>query len=262
MIKGSVNCVSLVDKSQVEKHFGHSAATYRQGAQLQRLVGTRLLDLLQSDSDGICLDLGCGPGLFSESLNRKFPTLLSLDLSLDMLKQNVRAHNRVRVDGHALPFCNESVDAVFSSLMVQWCDFERVIGQIYGALKPGGQAVISTLITGTLFELASAWSKVNDDRHIHDYLDLEYIKHKVSALPWSQQSMSTETQVFWFDNAKALAKELKSLGANYVEKRSQKGLLTKSKWMAMEAAYAQRFIDPGQNKVPATYQILYINLVK
>lgn len=259
--------------SQIQKHFSDSAQTYVKRAQLQQRVGQTLFNklklgkaatsLINRDNKGnICVDLGCGPGLFTPLLNQEFETVIALDLANDMLKVNDVAKAKVQANSHALPFLPQSVDVFYSSLMVQWCDLHQVLDQVYNALKPNGKAVIATLLDGTLFELEQAWSKVDSDKHIHEYLSVEQLTSTVQNRSWRQIQLTQQAEVFWFSNARMLAKELKSLGANFVQNRQNKGLVTKNTWQQMESAYKDAFYNPQQQGIPATYQVMYLELTK
>lgn len=265
--------------NKIQKHFSDSAQTYVKGAQLQHRVGQTLFTKLMTGLDNsnittkahsnitqqrnlTCVDLGCGPGLFTSVLNQTFKTVLSLDLASDMLQANDSAKSKIQANSHALPFLTESVDVFYSSLMVQWCDLEQVLQQVYSALKPNGKAVIATLVDGTLFELEHAWSKVDKDTHIHEYLSAEQVSSVAQNMPWNQTRLTLNTEIFWFANARMLAKELKCLGANFVQERKNKGLVTKNTWQKMEGAYQNSFYNAQQQAIPASYKVMYLELTK
>jgi malonyl-CoA O-methyltransferase len=126
-------------------------------------------------------------------------------------------------------------------------------------LRPGGKAIISTLVKGTLFEFEQAWLKVDNDKHIHDYLSTDDINSLLAQQAWSDSRCTETSKVFYFDSPRALAKELKALGANLVQGKQKKGMMTKTKWQLMEAEYA-RYAD--KKGYPATYQLLYLELTK
>lgn len=245
---------------QVNKHFTHSAQTYHCGAQLQKLVGKKLLSLLP-DKTGITLDLGCGPGLFTAELGQRSSNLYSLDLSPEMLKQHCKSSSKINADSHALPFRCDSFDNVFSSLMIQWCELDTVLQEVVRVLKPGGKAVISTLVSGTLLELKQAWAQLDDDEHIHQYLTFNNVENCISKLLTTSSSVTQQAMVLRFDSVYLLAKELKQLGANFVKDRKNKGLVTKSKWQRLEQSYQTLFGDQS-GKVPATYEVVFIELTK
>ncbi len=252
---------SQIKTNKVEQHFAHSANTYSQGAQLQQIVAAQLLAKLPAEQQEVALDLGCGPGLFTKQLKQRSQTLVSLDLSSEMLGK-VANNTKIRANSHALPFHHSSFDLVFSSLMIQWCDFEKVLEEIYTTLKPGGSAYISTLIKGSLGELEQAWAEVDNDEHVHQYLTIEQLISQVNKGRWSSIEIEQSTQTLWFDNVKALAKELKLLGANYVQGRKNKGLITKSKWQTMEQAYRLKYYNEEKQAIPASYQVVLFELRK
>lgn len=62
---------------------------------------------------GACLELGSGTGQFTRLLASVFPTVISVDLSEEMLRQaNGRSPARVRADASALPVADASIAAV------------------------------------------------------------------------------------------------------------------------------------------------------
>ena len=61
---------------------------------------------------------------------------------------------RVCADAYALPLAAGSVDLVYSSLMLQWCDRpDRVFDQLARVLKPAGVFVFASFGPDTLHEL-------------------------------------------------------------------------------------------------------------
>ncbi|GAB2992535.1 methyltransferase domain-containing protein [Psychrosphaera aestuarii] len=265
---------STIPTQKVAYHFGNSALTYRNKAQLQLETGQLLINALQenlrADIKSRCardaikwgLDLGCGPGLFQPQLNSLPGELISFDLSKPMLNTNPALNNKVCGDSHSLPIQTNSIDWVFSNLMVQWCDFDTVITEVDRVLKPGGTAVISTLLPGSLYELEAAWAHVDSDRHIHQYQKSNDIEQSLLRLSAADIQSCQYELVYWYTDAMSLAKELKSLGANIVSNRGQKGLIGKRKWQLMEHHYRDLFANKGTNLVPATYRVKTIVINK
>lgn len=261
------NFESCIEKAEtlstkVKAHFSHSATTYKINPQLQKIVGEHLLTQLPRDKQTMCLDLGSGPGLFTKALQQNSTHLVSADISQDMLKMNENAEHKLQVDAHNLPINANQFDIVFSSLMIQWCDLDKVLAEVYRVLKPGGKAVISTLVQGSLYELQQAWAKVDQDEHIHHYQHMQSLTKVVNQTKWQRIELQRQQHTFWFESVSALAKELKSLGANYVQGKKRKGLMAKSKWLEMEKQYQTLFACSESNQIPASYQVVYMELVK
>lgn len=246
----------------VAKCFGASAHSYHQKATLQQELGHELLGLMEGVCAKTILDLGCGPGLFFHQLKSMSEHVISMDLAYSMLKQNSSNQVKVQCDSQAIAIQDDAVDLVFSNLMIQWCDFKTVLDEIHRVLKPGGVAVISTLLPGSLFELETAWQSVDDDNHVHQYQPLDQLINAIKNKQWRYTQYTQKEFVYYYDNAIGLARELKSLGANHVQGRQRSSLMSKGAWNKMEAAYKAQFSHKQTDKISATYKALTIRVQK
>lgn len=132
----------LPDKRQVAASFSRAAASYDSVAELQRDVGTQLMNRLPADfRPARWLDLGCGTGYFTRALAERFGEGLALDIAEGMLNHARPlggATHFIAGDAERLPLQDSTCDLIFSSLAVQWCaDFEAVLGEAFRVLKPG-----------------------------------------------------------------------------------------------------------------------------
>ncbi|MFC6669643.1 methyltransferase domain-containing protein [Marinobacterium aestuariivivens] len=136
---------ALLDKHRIAESFSRAAVSYDDAAELQRQVGHRLLELIPPSEPGTLLDLGSGTGYFTPLLRSRFPgsTLISLDLAHGMLEY-ARRHRPgegtawVCGDAEQLPLASGSLDLVFSSLAIQWCEQpDRLFAEIARVLRPG-----------------------------------------------------------------------------------------------------------------------------
>ena len=157
---------ALPDKRQVAASFSRAAASYDSVAALQRAVGLALLGQLPADlQPERWLDLGSGTGHFSRALAERFSaaTGVAVDIAEGMLRharEQGGAHHHVAGDAERLPLRDDSVDLVFSSLAVQWCDqFGSVLSEARRVLRPGGVLAIDN----TLWSGAVADPSVDDD---------------------------------------------------------------------------------------------------
>jgi malonyl-CoA O-methyltransferase len=167
----------------------------------------------------------------------------------------------IGADAYHLPFQDNSVDVIYSNLVIQWCyPLDALVKEILRVLKPGGLFIFSTLLDGTLQELKSSWAQVDDEKHVIDF------KTRAELTPIFNNSASTlleeKTQdlVLEYQNVIHLARELKGLGANHVAKQKGKGLAGKDKWQKMSRSY-QDFQEPS-GIYPATYRVYSGILVK
>jgi SAM-dependent methyltransferase len=91
------------------------------------------------------LDLGCGPGYYTDALTKHGAEVVSTDLSESDLRRRVPALPRAAVsDGTRLPFRDSAFDGVFCSNMLEHTpDPGGIITEIERVLRPGGWAYVS-----------------------------------------------------------------------------------------------------------------------
>lgn len=130
------------------------AARYDEDAFLAREVGDRLLSRVSCVrmQPQLVLDLGAGTGADLPALRKRFPfsSMLALDASEVMLAAVPRFWRRRPqrgvADAHLLPLPDDSVDLVYSNLMLPWCARpELVLAELWRVLRPGGVLFFSTL---------------------------------------------------------------------------------------------------------------------
>ena len=100
------------------------------------------------------IDLGSATGASAQLLRRRFPraAVIAVDISLPMLRRAARRRSwfarrpAVQADSSQLPFANQSVDLVFSNLLLPWVDRrEAVFGEVNRVLRADGLFMFSTL---------------------------------------------------------------------------------------------------------------------
>ena len=101
-----------------------------------------VLDLL-GPGEGLCLDLGCGSGLYFDVLAATGRTVVGLDGSADQLRiARERSSQIVQGDAACLPFA----DCTFPAVATLWIstdvdDFAAVLAEAARVLTPGGLLV-------------------------------------------------------------------------------------------------------------------------
>ncbi|NOJ22574.1 malonyl-ACP O-methyltransferase BioC [Vibrio coralliilyticus] len=247
------------DKTAIAEAFGKAANTYDSHAAFQRMVGERLLIQLPEDlSNKTVLDLGCGTGYFSEKLRQRGALVICCDLSQQMLNKAEErcgsAGMRYQLgDAEALPLPTASVDYVFSSLALQWCqDLSRPLREMRRVVKPAGQVYFSTLLEGSLEELKCAWRQIDAYQHVNDFISTNQVKIALAQSGCQSHHLDLPTMKVWYDTAFSLMRDLKGIGANHVSGRSH-GLTSLRTLIEVERAY-QTFKN-HQGLLPATYQV-------
>lgn len=261
----------ILDRDSIARHFGRAAESYDAHAALQREVSDRLIGRL----DGLrfkpstILDLGCGTGYGAQALQQRFPDarVIAMDLALPMLKQTQRRRGwwnglwrkgfePVAGDAAALPLIDDSIDLVFSSLMLQWIDEPApVLANLRRVLKPGGLLLLSSFGLDTLSELRQAWATVDDHQHVSRFTDVQRMGSALTQAGFAEPVLDTDWLTTTYSHPRHLLTELKGIGATNARRDRASGLTPPARLKAMLNAYARFRQDDG--RYPASWEILY-----
>lgn len=236
---------STGSKESIARCFGGASRTYDTAARLQKRMGDTMLAWLPEgfQPDNV-LDLGCGTGWFTRKLAERFPqaTLTGADLSPGMLTQakaSAPGHtNWLNADAEQLPLPDQSVDLIFSNLMIQWSNRPEVIlAECRRLLKSGGILAVSTLLDGTLAELEAAWAQADPGQpHVNRFArEADWQQLVSGVLPGMQHQ--AETIILPYNSPLALNRELKHLGAGYKGEQRRRTVTAPGRFKAMCQAY-------------------------
>jgi malonyl-CoA O-methyltransferase len=258
-----------LDRPEVRASFDRASATYEAAAVLQARVADELLTRLEpfDFKPEVVVDLGAGTGRLTGELKKRYRRALvvALDLAPGMLQearrhqQLFRRFERVCGDAMRLPLADASVDVMFSSLMLQWCDPpDEAFAEIRRVLKPGGFFAFTTLGPDTLRELRTAWEEAdgaaNEYNHVNHFLDMHDIGDALVRAGLSEPVLDVDRMQLTYPNALALMRDLKAIGAHNVTAGRPRGLVGRARLQRMQAAY-EAFRKEG--KLPATYEVVY-----
>ena len=95
---------------------------------------------LLGPGEGLCLDLGCGTGLFFDALAATGRTVVGLDRSADQLRvARARSRATLQADAAVLPFGGGTFPAVVALwISTDVDDFAAVVSDVARVLTPGG----------------------------------------------------------------------------------------------------------------------------
>lgn len=255
------------DKKAVAASFSRAAASYDAVAELQRTVAGELLAEIDVPAAGEVLDLGCGTGFASARLAERAGAVYALDLAEGMVAHGRARHpalNSVRWlcgDAENLPLADASVDAVFSSLALQWCEnLSAVFAELQRVLRLGGGAWLTTLGPGTLAELRAAWRAVDNQVHVNRFAERELIEQTLRRSGLTLERWREHSIVLEYGELRQLTHELKALGAHNVNSGRPAGLSGRRRAQQFAAAYERQRNARGQ--LPATYQVWYLQVRK
>lgn len=262
----------FIDKARVRAAFDRAANTYDAAAVLQKLVREEMfsrLDLIKAAPKKI-LDLGCGTGHGSVSLQKRFKTaqVFSLDLAFAMLERTYQEQPLLKKafgskklicgDIENLPVASDQMDIVWSNLAIQWCnDLDKSFAEIKRALKPNSLFIFSTFGPDTLKELraASNSGQENKQTSISRFIDMHDIGDALTRNGFNAPVLDVERYTLTYDDVRSVMVDLKSIGANNATQGRGRGLAGKGFLKALAEQYEQFRMEDG--KLPATFEVIY-----
>jgi len=226
-----------------------------------RQVLLERLDLTALDPR-VVLDAGAGTGHGARALQRRYPKALviALDSSLGMLRAAARQRawlrpfRRLCADASQLPLKDASVDLVISNFMLPWTDLDATFAELRRVLTPRGLLTFSSLGPDTLRELRSAWAGVDSHTRVHPFIDMHDVGDALIRAGFAGPVLDVERYTLEYAEVRALAADLKALGAHNAATDRPKGLTGRGKFAAMQAAYE---VHRRDGRLPATCEVVF-----
>jgi len=117
----------------------------------QEVITVAREELLKESNLGTVLELGCGTGLYTETLHKVATKILASDLSDEMIvaatqkRGNLENVTFMKADALNLPFDQDRFDTVFMANFIHIIgDPERVIKESRRVLKEGGKIIMTS----------------------------------------------------------------------------------------------------------------------
>jgi len=256
----------VFDLRQLRRSFGRAAANYSAIAVLQREVETRLLeqlDYLEKTIPERILDLGSGPGRASAAMKKRWPKseVIAVDVALPMLREVPRQTRfwrpiwRVCADAGRLPFSDQSIDLIFSSLCLQWLDdLPAALDEFRRVLRPGGLLLFATFGPDTLIELREAYLQAGEKNPpLSPFAMIQQIGDGLIAAGFRDPVLDSDRFTLTYAEPMALLRELRAIGAGNARNDRARGLGGKQRQKKMLAAYERLRRDA---MLPSTWEVI------
>jgi malonyl-CoA O-methyltransferase len=211
----------------------------------------------------VIVDLGCGAGAGAAELHRRYSRaqVIGVDLSYAMTRRARRAQRFWRryeclcADACALPLATQSVDLVFSSLMLQHYDDPAYpFAEVQRVLRPGGLLLFCTLGPATLQELREAWAGVDDSPHLRAFADMPQLASAATHTGLAEPVMDRDVRVTHYAQVADLMQELRANGAGRGLAARRRALTGPRRWRRMVARYETLRSPAG---IPASWELIY-----
>ncbi|WP_035052747.1 malonyl-ACP O-methyltransferase BioC [Andreprevotia chitinilytica] len=263
------------DKAAIRASFDAAAHSYDAAAVLQREVADRMAERLDyiKVQPLMVLDAGCGTGYMGKTLQARYPDaqLIELDLAPAMLKvarakhaggfkqlfNRLRGRQPVQICGdiEALPLADASVDLIWSSLTLQWCNTpDAAFREFTRVLKPGGLLMFSTLGPDTLKELRAAFAGIDGNSHVNQFIDMHDLGDALVHGGLSTPVMDMEMLTMTYADVRGVMDDLKGIGAHNLTHGRRQGMMGKTAWQKVLAQY-EAFRRDGV--LPCSYEVVY-----
>jgi malonyl-CoA O-methyltransferase len=257
-------------KMRLAKQFSRAAIHYDSLAAVQGDIAKDAIALLPSQCHTL-LDLGCGTGRITQKLAAQSDHVIAVDLALGMLNHasssiDDKTISWIQGDAEHLALSENTVDTVFSSMVLQWCASpQQVMFEINRVLKEQGQAVLAIMVDGSFTELKQVWAQLDAGRHINQFYRPE-IWQQAAQDNGLRVELSTQCYQTWHPNLRTLLASIKGIGANVLIKNDADNVQTanttfnRSTLTKLETLYLEQSGELQQ--LPLSYQIAFLHCIK
>ena len=259
--------------STVRRQFDARAARFANSAALPREVGRRLIERLQYIrlAPDRVLDVGCGNTETRAPLLQQYPraTWIGLDVSERMLTlapaETLAARAgrwlrgepfyRLAGDGGRLPIAGDSIDLVFSNLMLHWHPQPHtVFPEWKRVLRNEGLLMFSCFGPDTLKELRAAVTAAMPSARPMPFVDMHDFGDMMVASGFATPVMDAEIVTLTYGSAQELVREVRSLGGNPRDDRAQSLPSGRQARRVLAALTEQRGED---GRIRLTFEVAY-----
>lgn len=257
--------VDVFDRSLLRQRRDRAAGNIREFDFLLKDVARRLMERLDvvKRSFPVILDLGAHHGVLSALLQKRAGTekVFSSDFSFLMADQS--PVDSIVVDEEFLPFARGSLDAVISSLSLQWVnDLPGTLLQVRNALKADGLFMAALPGGETLKELRQCLMEAEiavtggASPRVSPFIDMRDMGALMQRAGFALPVIDSDKIVVDYSHPLILMRDLRGMGA--ANATYNRLMIPTRRQVLLEAAYLyQEKYGDASGRVPATFEIVY-----
>jgi len=205
----------MIHSPTVQENFSRAAARYDAHALLQKRWRARVMAhaLALLPERARVLDVGCGTGAFAAEAREIGMQwrVLGLDAANGMCRIAAQQCPTLQGDAACLPLASGAVDAVVSSLCLQWVsDVPAALREIHRALVPGGYALLMTLGAETLRELRALDSALR----LLPMREAGTYREEAQAAGFEIVAMDAPVEPYCYESLSGLLRSFRQIGAH------------------------------------------------
>lgn len=254
----------------VTTRFSAAADSYEVHAFAQRRAAEELLLLLpQSIQPKAVLEIGCGTGLLTRALVRRFPQsdLHAIDISDRMIehaKRSVQSKNLTWFVADILAFETDCVyDLIISNSALQWVsDLKPSFERIYHLTAPSGLVALAIMVYGTLCELHESRQRIAPHKPVVRKLaTANQILEILSQTGMAVREWRVHEYKVHYRSATAFLQAIREQGLTGGLLSRGSLPLNRSELRSLMEDYDQHY-GMGEQGVPATFKVLFVIATK
>jgi malonyl-CoA O-methyltransferase len=250
-------------KDAVAQSFSKASSSYDQWSGPQQVMAQNLMDfLLLSNEPHYIHDLGCGTGLLTQKLKKRFinAQIKGSDIAPAMVESCSKRFLQdqfICADAETLVF-DPVPDLLISSAVLQWfVRPEHSLPFLFEQLKPGGVLAASIPLAGSLSELKALFS--SKDWPGLELKPAEYWMSIIQSLPAVELQSEVRQFTFYYAEAREAFKSFSGIGATSRYQSDYKPMPTHLLRKALRAYLHQYSVDQNY---PVSYQVLNFRVKK
>lgn len=265
-----VNDKQTLNLKDVRRRFDSAAASFDSADFVHSVTRDGLfarLEPLVFDADSV-LDLGSATGSAEQQLRKRFGRahIVSLDVSHEMLCQGIRNRpwlsralysrsSPVQADAASLPFIDQSIDFVFSNLLLPCVDRPDVVfAEVARVLRKDGVFAFATLGPDSLLEIRRAWNSVDEHAHVNHFLDMHDIGDSLVRSGLRDPILDVDRLSVNYTSSGKLFADLTNVGARNALRRRNRSLVGKRRFKKMVDALAG---ERGHGEISLELELVY-----
>jgi SAM-dependent methyltransferase len=257
----------LFDRALHRRRLDRAAPAFAEAGFLKTRAAEDAIERIGSimRSFPVAVDLGARDGAFARLLAQspardRIGFLIEADLSPRMLAG--RDGPRVVLDEERLPFRDQSLDLVVSTLALHWAnDLPGVFIQARRALKPDGVFLASFLGGGTLYELRQSLMQAETEilggtgPRVSPFADAEDAAGLLQRAGFKLPVTDSDRVTVRYRSPMALIEDLRRMGETNVLADRPRRPLDRATLARAVNIYSERFAS-GEGDVEATFEIV------